>query len=54
MFNELVSQDPQKSALENIIEKINFPHLIASPAGDALSRLIGGAAGLHPVWMTPA
>jgi len=47
MPNELTPPDGQK----NWIEQLNLPKIIAGPAGEAISRLIAGAADIPTAWL---
>jgi Protein of unknown function (DUF2806) len=47
MTNELVP----KNASGNLLEQFNLPKLLAGPAGEAVSRLIGGAAEIPAAWL---
>jgi hypothetical protein len=47
MTNDLVPQN----ASGNFLEQFNLPKLLAGPAGEAVSRLIGGAAEIPAAWL---
>ena len=47
MTNDLVPHEAQPS----VLDKINIPRFIAGPAGEAISRLIGGAADIPAAWL---
>src|SRR4051812_17823138 len=35
----------------NFLDELNLPKLIAGPAGEAISRLIGGAVDIPAAWL---
>jgi hypothetical protein len=47
MTNDLIPQN----ASGNFLEQFNLPKLLAGPAGEAVSRLIGGAAEIPAAWL---
>ena len=51
MSNDLVPAPTSSSALTQFLQELNLPHVIAGPAGKALSRLVAGALEIPVAYM---